>query len=171
MKKLFKYLLFVVPLIIFFGCDKGIVPASIQEEQQKAGFSGTISFEGTWPDSVNWTLLVVFKNPLTSPSSFNVLNVGYISHPIAYGIKDINFSTVEDTGYVPISAGTYSYVAVAQSYKTILSLNRSDWHIVGIYYSNNDTTAPGKLIIPDNTIVNNINIRCDFNNPPSQPPE
>ncbi len=171
MKKFLKYTLVILPLIFIFGCDHGIVPATLQEEQQKAGFSGNISFIGAWPDSVKWTLLVVFKNPLTSSASFNVFNVGYISHPLPNGIKEINFSTFQDTGYVPISAGIYSYVAVAQSYKTVLSLNRADWHIVGIYFSNNDTTTPGKLNIPDNTMVNNINIKCDFDNPPPQPPE
>ncbi len=171
MKRFFKYFLVILPLIFSFGCDHGIVPATLEEEQQKAGFSGDISFVGTWPDSVKWTLLVVFKNPLTSSASFNVLNVGYISYPLPYGIKDMNFSTVEDTGYVPIAAGTYSYVAVAQSYKAALTLNRADWHIVGIYYSNNDASKPGQLIIPNNTVVNNINIKCDFNNPPPQPPE
>ena len=169
--KLYLYILIILPVIFILGCNAGIVPASIEEEQQKAGFSGNITFDGAWPDSVSWTLLVVFKDPLTSAGSFNVFNVAYISHPIPYGIQNLNFSTIEDTGYVPIAAGTYSYVAVAQSQNPVLSVNRADWHVIGVYYSNNDTTQPGKMTIPDNTVIKNINIKCNFNNPPPQPPE
>ncbi len=170
MKRFVKYLAIFIFLIVVYGCNKGLTPASIEEEQQKAGFSGNISFEGQWPDSVKWTLLVVFKDPLTSAGSFNVFNVGYISHPISYGITSLNFSTAVDTGYVPISAGTYSYVAIAQSKNPVLSVNRADWNVIGVYYANNDTTQPGKLVIPENTLVRNINIKCNFNNPPPQPP-
>jgi hypothetical protein len=169
-EKLFKYILIFLPLLLILGCDKGIVPASVEEEQQKAGFSGTITFSGTWPDSVKNTILVVFINPLNSPASFSVFNVGYISHPIPYGVTKFDFSTMIDSGFVPIQAGTYSYVAVAQSKKAALSLNRSDWVVAGIYYVNGDTSSPGKLDIPPNTLVKNVNIICDFNNPPPQPP-
>jgi hypothetical protein len=169
-EKLIKYFLIFLLLLFIFGCNKGIVPNSIEEEQQKAGFSGTITFTGAWPDSVKNTILVVFIDPLNSPASFSVFNVGYISHPIPYGVTEFNFSTIIDSGFVPIQAGSYSYIAVAQSKKAVLSLNRSDWDVVGIYYANGDTTQPGKLIIPKNTIVKNINIKCDFSHPPPQPP-
>ena len=170
MKKLYKYIIIFIPIIFLIGCDKGIAPLSAEEEQSTAGFSGKITFNGSWPDSVKLTLLVVFKDPLTSAASFNILNVGYISHPIPPGTESYNFSTEQDSGYLPISAGTYSYVAVAQSNNPILSLSRADWKVVGVYYAGGDTTQPGKLYIPANTVINNININCDFNNPPPQPP-
>lgn len=170
MKIICKYLLIILPLILIIGCDKGIAPATAEEENQTAGFSGRITFTGNWPDSVNWTLLVAFKEPLTSPASFNVLNVGYIGHPIPPHTSVYNYSTIIDTGFLPITAGTYSYVAVAQSKNPNLTVNRNDWKVVGIYYANGDTRNPGKLIIPPNTVVGNINIDCDFNNPPPQPP-
>ncbi len=160
----------LILIIAFYGCDKGIIPASPEEEIQKAGFGGRITFDGAWPDSVKWTLLVVFKDPLVSAGSFNVFNVGYISQPLPYGLTDYNFSTIQDTGYVPILPGTYSYVAVAQSYNPVLTINRSDWHVVGVYYANGDTSQPGKLVIPENTFINNINIKCSFTSPPPQPP-
>lgn len=170
MEKLFKYFLIILPLLTILGCDKGIVPASAEEEQLNTGFSGIITFSGAWPDSVKNTILVVFIDPLNSPASFSVFNVGYISHPIPYGVTEFHFSTIIDSGFVPIQAGSYSYIAVAQSKKAVLSLNRSDWDVVGIYYTDGDTTQPGKLEIPKNTMVNNINIICDFNHPPPQPP-
>ncbi len=169
-KKFLQYLIYFLPIILAAGCNKGITPATAAEDNQTAGFSGTIIFNGNWNPEVKWTLLVVFKEPLTSASSFNVFNVGYISHPIPNNIKSFSFSTLQDSGFIPITAGTYSYVAVAQSKRDTLSINRADWQIVGLYYANDDTTHPGNLTIPFNTFVTGVNITCDFNKPPVQPP-
>ncbi len=152
------------------GCNKGITPATAAEEYQTAGFSGTITFTGTRSPDAKWTLLVVFKDPLTSAASFNIFNVGYISNPIPDTVKSYPFTTAEDSGFIPITAGTYSYIAVVQSNKDTLSINRADWKVVGIYYANGDTTQPGKMTIPPNSFVTGINITCDFNKPPVQPP-
>jgi hypothetical protein len=170
MRKIIICYFILIPIFIQLGCNQGITPVTIEEEQQKTGFSGKINFTGTWPDSVKWTLLVVFKDPLISAASFNFFNVGYISHPIPSGTKLFTYSTEQDTGYVPIAAGAYSYVAVAQSRNPVLSINRADWKVVGVYYSAADSSQPGKLQIPPNKVVGSINISCDFNNPPSQPP-
>ena len=170
MKKLYIYIILFILIIFYTGCNQGISPLSVAEENQKAGFSGKISFTGVWPDSVQWTLLVVFKNPLISAASFNIFNVGYISHPIPLRTELYNYSSEQDTGYLPIAAGTYSYVAVAQSNNPVLSLNRSDWKVVGVYYINGNTNQPGNLIIPPNSVTANIDINCNFNNPPPQPP-
>jgi hypothetical protein len=169
-KKYFLYFILLIPYIISTGCNQGISPLSLEDEQQRAGFSGKITFTGAWPDSVKWTLLVVFKDPLTSAASFNFFNVGYISHPIPNGTQIFNYSTEQDTGYLPIFAGTYSYVAVAQSKNPVLTINRADWKVIGVYNEGGDTTQPGKLIIPKNTVVGDININCNFNNLPPQPP-
>ena len=51
-----------------------------------------------------------------------------------------------------------------------LVLVRSAWFVAGIYYTQGDRSNPGKLIIPEDSFVRNIDIVCDFNNPPPQPP-
>jgi len=79
-----------------------------------------------------------------------------------------------DSSYFPpdgiIESGEYSYIGVAQQSTVELSLSRKDWIVAGVYYANGDTTQPGKLTIPENTMVRNINIICNFDNPPPQPP-
>ncbi|HSD63314.1 MAG TPA: hypothetical protein VLB50_05920, partial [Ignavibacteriaceae bacterium] len=70
----------------------------------------------------------------------------------------------------PISAGSYAYVVVVQQKTPQISLNKKDWIVAGVYYANGDTTQPGRLIIPENSFIKNINIICDFDNPPPQPP-
>ncbi|MFZ0453625.1 MAG: hypothetical protein WAM24_07715 [Ignavibacteriaceae bacterium] len=153
-------------LFHIFGCNKGLSPIS---GEQKAGFSGTITFVGNWPEGITRTHIVVFQHELKSSTDFNIINLKFVSLEIPYGVKTYNFSST-DSSYIPIGAGTYEYVAVAQSKTPDLSLNRSDWSVAGVYYGNNDTTKPGILEIPENTLVRNINIVCNFNNPPPQPP-
>ncbi|QQS37670.1 MAG: hypothetical protein IPM56_06880 [Ignavibacteriales bacterium] len=169
----FSAKIFFLAAIVFAlaqnGCGDGITP----EPDSVAGFSGKVSFIGTWPDSITRTHIVMFKDPLLAASDFSAINLRYISLEIPYGITEYNFSSL-DSAYVPAAgellAGEYSYLAVAMSKSTSLSLNRIDWFVAGVYYANSDTTTPGLLVVPENTLVRNINIKCDFNNPPPQPP-
>ena len=158
----------LILLLLFhlYGCNKGLSPVSAEE---KAGFSGTITFIGKWPEGITRTHLVVFQHELKSSSDFNILNLKFVSLEIPYGVKTYTYKST-DSSYIAIGAGTYEYVAVAQSMKPALSLNRNDWFVAGVYYSNNDTTKPGLLEIPENTLVRNIDIICNFNEPPPQPP-
>jgi hypothetical protein len=162
-----KYLILILAFAAL-SCNKGLSPVSA--DVNKASFSGTIIFKGEWPKDVTRTYLVVFQNPLVSASDFNVLNLKYLSYEIPLGLSQFNYNSSADSSYIQISAGEYFYVAVAQQKTAELSLVRKDWHVVGVYYANDDSTQPGKLIIPQNTLVKDVNIVCDFNNPPPQPP-
>ncbi len=160
---------YLLLLFIYTGCDKGIEPLPEIPAEQKAGFSGTITFTGEWPDSAKRTHLVVFENPLLSAADFNILNLKYISNEIPFGSTTFNFNST-DSSIVSIKEGTYKYVAVAQSATPQVVLERSAWYVIGVYYNEGDTTKPGTLVIPEKTLVKNININCDFNNLPPQPP-
>ena len=59
---------------------------------------------------------------------------------------------------------------MAQSKTVDLSLKRSDWFVAGVYYSPGDSTNPGQITITEGVILDSINIICDFDNPPPQPP-
>jgi len=170
-KKILKYFS-VVSVIIYclLACDQGIEPL----EAETSGFSGTITFISDWPDSVKRSFLVVFQNPLLSDSDFTIFNLKYLSREIPLGSSVYNYSSL-DSAYIPpepgpFPAGSYAYVAVVQQSTVNLSLARKDWFVSGLYYENGDTTHPGTMVIPDSTFVRNINIKIDFNNPPTQPP-
>jgi hypothetical protein len=162
-------ILFLIPILLSGGCGKGISP----EPESAAGFGGKITFTGTWPDSIARTHIVLFKDPLLAAGDFNILNLKFVSREIPYESSEFNYSSL-DSAIVPqqgsLSAGEYSYLAVAMSKTPELSLDRIDWFVAGIYFLNGDTTKPGLLRIPEKTFVKNINIICDFNNPPVQPP-
>jgi len=153
------------------SCDHGIEPKPVVAEPP--GFSGTITFIGAWPDSITRTHIVVFKTPLLSASDFNIFNLKFVSNEIPFGTQTYEYSS-RDSSFVPgtgmFEPGTYAYIAVAQQAVKNLSLVRSDWFVAGVYYAGGDTTQPGSLVIPDSTFITNINIICDYNNPPPQPP-
>lgn len=158
-------------LIIFSSCGKGIEPSAPVEVNSEPGISGTINFTGGWQEDITITLLVLFKEPLIDSTDFNITNFAYISNPIPAGVSSFTFNTVSDSSiYNFIAHGTYSYFAVAQSKKAEISLIRSDWFIAGYYAVGNNSEA-GQIVIPENSVLENINITCDFNNPPPQPPE
>ena len=163
--KYFSLILFLVSIILNLYCGEGIAPEPIVE----TGFSGTVSFIGEWPQGITRTHIVIFKDPLLTAGDFNAFNLKFVSVEIPYGTRLFNFNSA-DTAVVKISEGEFSYVAVAQQKTANVSLNRKDWFVVGVYYAGADTTKPGMLVIPKNTLVKNINIICDFNNPPPQPP-
>lgn len=167
--------LLAVILFFFFlhiSCDSGISPLPLKPEV--SGFEGTISFVSSWPDSIRRTYLVVFKNPLLQPSDFVIFNLKYLSNEIPFGSRFYKFSSL-DSAIIPITPGPfepdeYAYVAVAHQTTEELSLARKDWFVSGIYYTNNDTTKPGVLVIHENKMTKNVNIRVDFNKLPPQPP-
>ncbi len=155
----------LVILLITGGCNKGIEPRPADEVP---GFGGRITFIGAWPDSIQRSYVVVFDSLLESPDDFNLFNLRFISGEIPYGVTSYDFDS-RDSALIHIDPGVYSYVAVVQQKTIQPSFDPGDWIVAGIYYAYGDTTHPGQLIIPDKSFVKNVDIRCDFNNPPPQP--
>ena len=170
---LWAFSLIILVIFILYGCGGGIVPATDSDSLQPEGFSGAVIFTGSWPDSVKRTHIVVFRDPLDSVADFNIFNLSFVSQEIPFGAVYYAYTSL-DTGFVPVGGlipvGEYSYVAVAQSFSEEVSFSRKDWVVVGVYYSPDDSSRPGKLIIPKGQVVQDINIKCDFDNPPPQPP-
>ncbi len=158
-------------VVSFLSCDKGIEPKNYDEP---TGFSGTISFIGEWPANIKRTFIVVFKDPLLTSADFTITNLKFLSKEIPFGVSSYHFSSF-DTSYIPATPGpflpgTYAYVAVAYQITENLSLDRKDWYVAGVYDGNLNTNVPAAMIIRENIFITYINITCDFNNPPPQPP-
>jgi hypothetical protein len=163
-----SHYLIVFIILIFISCGEGLSPNLADE---KVGFGGTINFSGEWSPTINQTHVVVFKDPLLSVSDFNVFNLKFVSESIPNGTTTYNYTTNDDGALISsIDPGSVSYIAVAQSLKDTITLNRADWIVIGIYYELGDSLQPGIINIPESGFLENINIHCDFNNPPPQPP-
>ncbi len=170
--KLLTFGIIAIFIFTFFSCDQGIAP--VPEQPEVSGFEGTIFFVSPWPDSIKRTHLVIFKNPLLEPSDFVITNLKFISNEIPFGVQNYKFSSLDSAIIPPVPGpfepGEYAYVAVAHQTTDQLSLARKDWFVSGVFYTNNDTTKPGILLIEENKITRNVNIRVDFNKLPPQPP-
>ena len=165
MRGLIIYILF--SSLVLVSCDKGLSPNLAED---KVGFGGIITFSGDWNPEITQTHVVVFKNPLLSVDDFNVFNLKFVSETIPNGSESYQYSTNKETALIStIEPGELSYIAVAQSIKDTITLNREDWIVVGLYYTEN-SSSPGSLILPESSYIDSINIHCDFNNLPAQPP-
>ena len=155
-------------MLALASCNEGIAPL---EEGIDPGFSGTITFMGEWPTDIYDTYIVLFKNALEEASDFSIINLQYVSESIPSGTTLYEYNTLLNVTLGEVEAGTYEYLAVAQLKTPELSLNRSDWVVVGVYFTGGDFVNPATLVVPQNSFLENINITCDFNNPPPQPPK
>lgn len=168
MKKIIAIILLTVSVI---SCDKGIEPYPEPVDPENTAISGTVTFQGTWPSGIARTHIVLFKNLIATEGDFFPPNLSYVSNQIDSGTVSLEYdSRTNNLLGVKIAAGSYKYIVVAQSTKEELSLERKDWFVVGVYYANSDTTKPGSIIVNEGKITENVNINCDFDNPPPQPP-
>lgn len=170
MKKLSLLFAIICSVILIVSCDKGIEPS---EPNLPGGFSGTVTFIGTWPSDIKRTHIVVFKNPLITADDFSIENFAFIVDTISYNSTEFIYNSFDDNyleDIITLYPGNYKYVVVAQSKTPEISFQRNDWTVVGVYCNNNDQTSPASLIIQSNRITPDVNIVVDFNNPPPQPP-
>ncbi len=160
--------LIIFAIFLFCSCDEGLSPGSgITIEP---GFSGKIIFKGDWPQDIQTTYIVLFKDSLKSSADFNALNLKYVSTEIPEGTKEFEFNTLTDISFGLVESGKYAYLAVAQSTSPVLSLVRSAWRVAGIYEEGSGQLPSGMIVIPENKFLSNVEITCDFDNPPAQPP-
>ena len=126
----------MLTFLFLYSCDEGVEP-----EEQPTGFTGTITFVGEWPDSIQQSRIVLFQEPLDEVSDFNAVNLKFASNPIPIGVTSYNYNTTEIAEYGGVTEGEYSYLAVAQSTSAELSLSRSAWVVAGLYYANGNTAT------------------------------
>ncbi len=166
-----KYLINVLILffaVMVYSCNKGIEPS---EPTGPFGFSGKVTFVGKWPEGVKRTHIVVFKNEIKKVEDFfNYFS--FIVDSIPYGSKEFKYNSIDNpfNSNIKLTPGIYSYVVVAQSKTSEITLVRSDWNVVGVYCINGDQSKPKMLIVNPGQITPDVNITVDFNNPPPQPP-
>jgi hypothetical protein len=175
MKKILAAIVTLALFSLIAGCDKGIEPEPIKTGV--TGFSGKVTFIGNWPAGITRTHIFVFKNPILSSQDFSFLNLSFVIDPIPYQSTEFIINS-PDQNYIEhnfglnfkLTPGEHSYVMVAQSKTPVISFDRKDWVIVGVYCINGDQSKPKTLTILDREITTGVDIIVDFNNPPPQPP-
>ncbi len=165
-KKIFQVIvLFSITMII--GCDHGIAP---RVEPPRTGFSGKITFKNQWPSDIYQTRVVAFRETIKTVADFNIMNIGFISDTIPYGVSEFIYESDKNPLIEPAEGSTLKYIVVAQAIVPNPLPRRQDWRVAGIYFSPEDSTKFGSVTIEKGVFKRNIDIVVDFNNPPIQPP-
>lgn len=173
MRKVFFAVVLAALISFIAGCDKGIEPEPANSTPPGiTGFSGTVTFVGTWPSGIKRTHLVVFKNPILTSDDFFPPNLSFVIDSIPKGRNSFTYNSVNNNfiSIFKITPGDYKYVVVAQSKTPTISLDRKDWFIVGVYCIGNDQSKPATLTIQDGKMTTGVDVKVDFGNPPPQPP-
>jgi len=172
MSKIFLIFISCILFSMITGCDKGISPTSANYQTGKTGFSGKVTFTGTWPAGIKRTHIVVFRNIIQTSDDFYPPNFSFIIDSIPYRSSSFTYNSIDNNfiSLFTLGTGDYNYIVVAQSKTPDISLERADWNIVGIYYNGNDKSKPGIMTIQNGQMTTGIDINVDFNNPPPQPP-
>jgi hypothetical protein len=163
-----KSILYISTVIILallnFGCDKGLAPTEISQGGGSVtkGISGTIHFINWPPESTLVDLrLVAFKNypPGDIVSEVMQGNAQYTETLKPYFSDSLSYTLV----LTAATWGSIQYIVVAQQFGPNI---QADWKMVGVYYTPDDSSKPGTVNLSADGIVNDINIRVDFLNPP-----
>jgi len=170
MKKIFTAIYVLILFGLINGCNKGIEPEPIKTGV--TGFSGKVTFIGNWPAGIKRTHVVLFKNPINTSADFFPPNLSFVIDSIPYRTTSFTYNSIDNNfiSLFTLAPGNYKYLVVAQSKTDVLSLDRKDWFIVGLYNIGNDQSKPKTLTILDRELATDIDIIVDFNNPPPQPP-
>lgn len=183
-----KRLVLLLSLIIvaYAGCDQGLAPLNIPPPDPNAptGFGGVIYFRN-WPprDSVDIVVqelrLAAFKRaPRDTTGIFYEYLIGnvLIYPPVgttAFAKRDslgnlrdsIHYAIYFRPGVDSLPA-TYTYIALAwRDGPNVLA----DWRPAGLYTTQPGTFNPGRITVKKNIFLRNIDIHCDFRNPPPRP--
>jgi len=164
------FLLILILILFLQNCDHGLEPPKENDPALIHGaISGTITYQN-WPpaDSLKDLRLIVFKQYPPTNIFLAVTSGQAIVFPPIGTSEGLPINVDLFIYNMDIPAGTYEYVVVAQQFGDNVT---SDWRAVGQY----DTTGTGLDSIPtlinisSNQLLENINIKVDFNHIPYQP--
>ncbi|MBI1804468.1 MAG: hypothetical protein HY033_01415 [Ignavibacteriae bacterium] len=150
--------------VMFAGCHEGLAPASASPTVSSYGIRGVITFKN-WPpaDSVHDLRLGILQNyPVQDIPNEVLQGHARFTDRLPYGLDSVSYTLM----LAPLPPGRFPFVGVAQQFGPNI---QTDWRVVGIYYAGGDTTKPGAVDIPPDSVVPSININVDFQHLPPQP--
>lgn len=160
MGNLWRLLSLSLSLFLFLaGCeiDHGLAPPSPEPPEELGSISGTITYVGSWPDSVEDVRVAVYAQ--YPPPNFFAISGFSDSLPIGVPVADYS---------VKVKPGVYEWVIV-------VLLKKGSWwgpeSLLGAYYAPSDTTRPGVVTVDPGAAVTGIDIIADFSRLGVLPPE
>jgi len=154
----------ILGVLFLAGCHEGLAPEPSISQPGGHGIRGVITFEH-WPpsDSVRDLRLAVLQNyPVANLVNEVLQGRARFTDRLPYGLDSVAYLLM----LAPLPPGRFSLIGVAQQFGPNI---QTDWRIVGIYFAHGDTTIPGAVDVPSDSIVPNINVHVDFQHLPSLP--
>jgi len=146
------------------GCNEGIAPVDEQSISEAHGIQGTIHFTN-WPpsDSIIDLRLVAFLNyPPIDIYTEVIQGRAKYTDKLPAAVDSFSYTLILN----PLPSDTIRCIAIGHQFGPDIE---KDWRLVGIYYNPGDSSAPGKIFIPPDSLVANINVSVDFKKLPPQP--
>lgn len=158
-----KFFIFVVCVVSFLYCDKGLSPYDIPPE--KSGISGTVYFQN-WPppDSLFDIRVVIFReyppqNIIGEIVSGNAIFFPSLNDTIPFYIDSLFYA-------MELEPGTYEYLVVAHQFGPE---DYIDWQVVGQYDTTLQDLLPTTIHLVEGQLLTDLNILADFDSLPPQP--
>lgn len=152
---------FLLLLVAAVGCqiDHGLSPPGPEAENEKGSISGTVFFEGSWPDSTEEVRVAVYAGFPTEQMDF--YNIKAYSDSLRRWVGHCDYS-------VELSPGTYELIMV------VLRKQGEFWSpdcFAGMYYSPSDSTDHGVVALKKGQALVGIDISVALSAVGILPPE
>ncbi len=156
-----KFLWFLAILVATIGCqiDHGLKPTGPEAEGQKGSISGTIFFQGSWPDSTEEVRVVVYAEFPCREMDFYSIRAH--SDPLPRWVPQCDYS-------VELNPGRYELIMV------VLIKQGEPWSpdcFAGMYCAPSDTTHHGTVTVEKGQNLVGIDISVDLSQVGVLPPE
>jgi len=161
--KIVTFSLLFLSSVLTVSCDHGLKPPDL--EREKTGLSGTIYYSN-WPpaDSIVLLKVVFFKTFPPSNILQEIVSSNAKTYPVALD-EGLPLNEVSTYYEIELDVETYEYIAVAQQYGPQVL---TDWRAVGQYNIVPGDSLPSPLTVIQDSLLKNIDIYVDFNDPPAQ---
>lgn len=158
-----KFFIFVVCIVSFLNCDKGLSP--YDKPPEKSEISGTVYFKN-WPppDSLFDIRVVIFREYPPQNIVGEILSGNAIFFPsqndtIPFYIDSLFYE-------MKLEPGIYEYLVVAHQFGTNFY---KDWQVVGQYDITPQDSLPTSIHLDEGQLLTDLNIWVDFASLPPQP--
>jgi hypothetical protein len=164
MKSPLVFCFFLLVCLSIIGCDKGIAPVEVIPVTEAHGLKGTIYFTN-WPPSdsiVDLRLVAFLHYPPQDIYTEVIQGMAKYTDKLPTAVDSFSYRLILN----PLPADTIRCVAIGMQFGPNI---QTDWKLVGLYYKQGDSSLPGRIFVPADSLVPNINISVDFHKLPPQP--
>lgn len=155
-------LIFIMGMLLIISCYKGHGLSPSAEERDTSGIRGTVTFNGTWPDSTKEVRVAVLKKYPQGITDTDSLLAFVVTNLVAYG-DTIPIHTQQYEYELPLEPDIYAWILVI--WFPDIPLYFFGVKELGAYYKNPlDVELPTPVSVVPGMVTEGIDIIADFAN-------